>query len=75
MLAGMSPRSNTENLTLPMEPELRAALDRSAEKDQRPVGSLIRLTVGTWLSGRVSHGGDRAGGARDTKGPAMSMIR
>jgi len=41
--------SKTERIQVRFAPAERAALDRVAEADQRPIGQLVRMIVVNWL--------------------------
>jgi hypothetical protein len=52
-LAGMSTKK-LENLTIRLEPEVRVALAREAERDRRPMGNLIRNIVADWVAAHAA---------------------
>jgi len=45
-------RVRHEQLSFRIEPETRAAIERAAEQDRRPVSNLVRCIIAEWLARR-----------------------
>jgi predicted HicB family RNase H-like nuclease len=53
-------RRVTEQLNVRVEPELRAALETAAERDRRPMASLVRNVLADWVEQRTAPAQERA---------------
>jgi hypothetical protein len=49
-----------EQLSFRIEPEARAAIAAAAERDRRPVSSLVRCIIADWLKAHASDRGQVA---------------
>jgi predicted transcriptional regulator len=59
-LAAMTSRTKLENLTVRLEPETREALERVAEREERPLAYLVRRALRTEAARRERQEGAAA---------------
>jgi predicted transcriptional regulator len=56
----MTSKTKLENLTIRLEPETRAALERLAEADRRSVSNLLRKAIADWTAAHATDRRERA---------------
>ena len=52
--------SNREQLSIPIDAPLRHAIELAAERDRRPVASLVRVILADWIERDQQQAGERA---------------
>jgi hypothetical protein len=47
-------RTKLENVTIRLEPAVRVAIARAAERDRRAMGNLIRCIIADWVAAHAA---------------------